>query len=371
MWPRHKLDKLPNLRDQDSDFHGQCVAWRIFRDERSRCLPSLEHVVVKLAAGSCGDAWQLKKPIKLTKAEFDGWKARLWTGEHQHIRLLNIPITNKLIDEKAQDQYSGMVRDRVRGFYNVASDHPVRIYSASANVTPHSSVTEIHHDGHPYVSTAIGQSSADNGSPLKLWIIWKASENDGLSTCYSNTISALDGLGPCGFLIQYSGESILLPANVPHAVITLRSSILYGSAFSVQGRANDPTSFALEFSAGVKPQRAIELVAGCYEEGLLDPNFQVRMIHIKHLYSTILKDRMIMRKFGKGAYVNRVIEIARNCGKFEGRCTFCLFAGIERDLEGDCWPEHGLDHLRDASPQHQMVAVTESSYRKRRRTEKN
>jgi hypothetical protein len=345
-WPMDKLDELPDLRAQQQDTHGQCIPWQIFRDHRSECLPMLELVVVKLTVGSCGDAWRFDRPIELTKAELDDWKARLWTRENQQTKLLNIPITNKLVDREAQHQYREMVRDRVRDFYDVGPDHSIDVYSATANVTPRGTVTEVHHDSDPHISTACGQSDIGYDVPTKLWILWKASENDQLSTCYSDTVSALNNMKAIGYLIQYSGESLLLPANVPHAVVSLTSSILYGNAFHVKGRAKDPTSFTLEISAGVKPDEAIETVTKCYQDGLMDPDPRIRMIHIHHFSSTILKDRMTMRRLAKGVYINKIIDIVREHRNFEGVCGYCLYAGITGDSVQGCWVEHCLDEIR-------------------------
>lgn len=364
--PKEKLDQLTNLREHPPDPHDQCVRWRIFRDERADCLPTLALVAVKLSAGTCGDAWQLDQPKTLSKAELDDWKARLWTGQSQSVRLLNIPATDRLVDRDAQDQYRVMVRDKIHEYYDAGPSHLVEIHSATMNVNPHGTVTQVHHDSNAHISTAYTETNADYDQPAKLWLLWKASENNTLSTCYSDTASAVTSMGPGGYIIQYSGESLLLPANVPHAVISLSTSMLYGHSFTVQDRADDPTSFALEISAGVKPSEAIQIVARCYEGGLKNTDPRIRMIHAKHLCSTMLADRMVMRKLANDAYINRIIDVGRSCSEFRGTCTFCILAGVQRNKDQDCWEEHGLEDLRVPVSQALRLPQGEPTSKKRK-----
>jgi hypothetical protein len=69
-WPLEKLDRLSNLRTQPKETHDQCVAWQIFKDERTVRLPSLEMVLVSLDAASYTHAWRLNDPVRLTDHEF-------------------------------------------------------------------------------------------------------------------------------------------------------------------------------------------------------------------------------------------------------------------------------------------------------------
>jgi hypothetical protein len=87
---------------------------------------------------------------------------------------------------------------------------------------------------------------------MELWLLWEASGSGRLTTCYSDTAAALRHLGPCGYLIQYVGESPLLPADVPHAALSLSPHYLYSQTFHAEGRARDPTTLELELSALAK-----------------------------------------------------------------------------------------------------------------------
>jgi hypothetical protein len=174
----------------------------------------------------------------------------------------------------------------VQRFYDVGDDHLIEIHDATANITPRGTATVIHHDSEPHISTACGQSGTNCDQPMKLWILWNASDSRRLSTCYSDTTKALEILGPCGYLIQFSGESLMLPANVPHAALSLSSHLLYSQTFHVEGRARDPMTFGLELSARAKPAEAIHTVLTCYEGGLQDPDPRIRTIHINHIIRT-------------------------------------------------------------------------------------
>jgi hypothetical protein len=76
-WLHDKLDELPDLRFQAKETSGQCVTWRIFRDDRAAYLPSFEDLVPRLDLESCRDAWCLEKPIKLKEDRFEDFKAHL------------------------------------------------------------------------------------------------------------------------------------------------------------------------------------------------------------------------------------------------------------------------------------------------------
>lgn len=277
-WPLDKLNLLPNLRSQPKDIHDQCVAWQIFEDVRSVSLPSLERVIVKLELRSCSDAWHLNNLIKLTDDQLQGCKVQLLEINKQKTRLLNVYVTETLVNYEAQDEYSALVRDKVQELYGAGGDYRIEIHAASANITPQGTATEVHHDSEPRISTTRGYSDTKSDQPLKLWIIWKASENRRLSTCYSDTASKLENLGFCGYLVQHTGESIMMPANPPHATLSLAPHFLYGQTFNVEGCARDPTSFGLELSAGSKPVEAIDAVLTCYKEGLQDSDPRIRAI---------------------------------------------------------------------------------------------
>jgi hypothetical protein len=343
-WPRDKLDELPDLRFQPKQTSGQCIAWQIFNDNRATHLPSFEELASGLDIESCRDAWFLEKPIKLKEDRFENFKAHLLEETVSKVRLLNVPVTRNMVSRKSQHQHSVMVRERVQHFYGVGDDRSIEIHDATTNVTPRGTATEIHHDSDPHISTVWSGSGASFQQPMKLWLLWHASESRRLATCYSDTTAALRHLGPCGYLIQYSGESLMLPANVPHAALSLSPHYLYGQTFHVEGRARDPTTLELELSALAKPMEAIGTVLTCYEEGFQDPDPRIRAIHINHAVCTISSEKTALHQIPRESYISRVIEVLKANRKFSGMCGICRHLGLEPESSIDCWSLHTFNN---------------------------
>jgi hypothetical protein len=112
-WLRDKLDELPDLRFQPKQTSGQCIAWQIFNDNRATHLPSFKELVSGLDIGSCRDAWFLEKPIKLKEDRFEDFKANLLEETVSRVRLLNVPVTKRMVSCRSQRQHAVMVRERV------------------------------------------------------------------------------------------------------------------------------------------------------------------------------------------------------------------------------------------------------------------
>ena len=160
-------------------------------------------------------------------------------------------------------------------------------------------------------------------------------------------------MGPCGYLIQYSGESLILPANVPHAALSLSSHYLYGQTFHVKGRARDPTTLELELSALAKPSEAIDTVLMCYEEGLQDPDARIRAIHIDHIVRTISSQKTALHQAHTDSYVSNLVEVLRKNRKYKGVCGLCehFRLSLEGPVEPMCnsfGPPRPLTLLEDA-----------------------
>jgi hypothetical protein len=236
-----------------------------------------------------------------------------------------------------------MVRERVQHFYGVGGDHSIEVHSATTNVTPRGTATEIHHDSDPHISTACGESGASFEQPMKLWLLWNASESRQLATCYSDTAAALRHLGSCGYLIQYSGESLMLPANVPHAALSLSSHYLYGQTYHVEGRARDPTTLDLELSALAKPSEAIDTVLMCYEEGLQDSDARIRAVHADHIIRTISLEETALHQAHPKSYVSKLVGVLRKHRRYNGVCGLCEHFQLSSQSEIDCWSMHDLE----------------------------
>lgn len=155
----------------------------------------------------------------------------------------------------------------------------------------------------------------------------------------------------------------MLPANVPHAALSLTSHFLYGQTFHVQSRANDPTTFGLEVSAHIKPDQAIQRVVTCYKEGFEDPNPRIRSIHIDRLICTMSAECIIMRQIGKESYMKRLVGVLRNHRMFQGSCGLCEHFGFKTQSDKDCWEMHNFE-----SEQHLSAAASRHSCTRKKRS---
>jgi hypothetical protein len=230
-----------------------------------------------------------------------------------------------------------MVRQGVKHFYGVGYHDPIEIHDATTNVILRGTATEIHHDSDPHISTACGESGANCEQSMKLWLLWHASESRQLATCYSDTAVALRHLGPCGYIIQYSGESLMLPAHVPHAALSLSPHYLYGRTFHVKGCARDPTTFELELSTRTKPSEADGAVLTCYEEGLQDADPRIRAIHIDHIVRTISSEKTVLCQAHTESHVSKVVGVLRKYRKFKGLCGVCERLGLLQQYHPWSW----------------------------------
>jgi hypothetical protein len=135
----------------------------------------------------------------------------------------------------------------------------------------------------------------------------------------------------------------MLPANVPHAALSLSPHYLYGQTFHVKGRARDPTTLGLEPSALVKPLEAIVTVLTCYEEGLQDPDPRIGAIHVDQIVRTLSLEKTALRQAYAELYTSKVIEVLKVDGNFNGACGICRYLRLELQPSMDCWVMHDFD----------------------------
>jgi hypothetical protein len=217
-----------------------------------------------------------------------------------------------------------MVRERAKHFHGVGdegADHSIGVHDATTNVTPRGTANDVHDDINSHISTACGRSGVSCEQPMELCLLWHASKSRRLATCYFDTAAALHHLGPCRYLIQYSGESLMLPANVPHAALSSSLHDLYRQTFYIKDRVRDPTTLELELSALVKPSEAIVTILTCYEEGLQDPGLGVRAVHVDHVVRTISSEKAALRQAHTELYVSKVVKVLSRNRKYNGMCA--------------------------------------------------
>jgi hypothetical protein len=134
----------------------------------------------------------------------------------------------------------------------------------------------------------------------------------------------------------------------------------------VRDRAEDPTTFGLELSARMKPEKAIERVLDCYKEGLRDPDSRIRHIHIDRLLCTMSAKQIIMRQFVRESYMARLIDTLEDGRMFEGSCGLCEHFGSTPQHDGDCWKSHPIkseQHTTATSRRHFRVRKKRLSIR--------
>lgn len=135
----------------------------------------------------------------------------------------------------------------------------------------------------------------------------------------------------------------MMPANLPHATLSLAPHFLYGQTFHVEGCARDPTSFGLELSAGSKPVEAIDAVLTSYKEGLQDADPRIRAIYIDRILCTMSAELIVMRHVRREPYFSRVVEVLRDNRKFKGVCGLCQHFRLAPGANEDCWELHNPD----------------------------
>jgi hypothetical protein len=126
----------------------------------------------------------------------------------------------------------------------------------------------------------------------------------------------------------------------------------------VQGRARDPTSFALELSAGVKAEESIDRVIACYKEGLQDPDARIRGINVDCLLCTTSTDRIAMRQINRESYMARLISVLRDHRMFEGAWGVCQYSGFASQSYRDCWERHPLKSGQQSSAETRRYVLT-------------
>jgi hypothetical protein len=115
----------------------------------------------------------------------------------------------------------------------------------------------------------------------------------------------------------------MLPANVPHAALSLLLHDLYGQTFYIKDRARDPTTLELELSALVQPSEAIVTILTCYQEGLQDPDPRFRAVHVDHIVRTISSEKAALRQAHTELYVSKVVKVLSRNRKYNGMCGLC------------------------------------------------
>ncbi|KAK4608868.1 hypothetical protein CLAFUW4_14829 [Fulvia fulva] len=290
----------------------------------------------------------------MTKGDWKTWAKGAGLAECP-FAIINAELGN-VIPQNVQLAFKARVKGLARDVYRLQSQEEVRLHGRTTNLTPQLTVTHTHIDSVPHVATgsgskfrAAGDTTAyPNPMPLKLWIIWPSTEAHKLAKCYGDTNAALVELRHGRFFVQMLGGTIVVPANAPHAVIALSSSILIGHTFYIgQGPGSwYPSTIKLDLAAGIDIYEACRMKVLLLKAGLLDEDW--RDVVADQLLETWGSDAIHLRLCDsiERDYYAEIVEVLAMDIQSHGSCILC--ARVERDPRQVCEMdamEHVLDHL--------------------------
>ncbi|KAK4622728.1 uncharacterized protein CLAFUR5_07183 [Fulvia fulva] len=279
------------------------------------------------------EVWQENSRISFAPAQWVAWTKQILQGEQVLARVLNMPMGHMMPAERSQEYRHRAAEVAVRHERNLDANK-TRQNQSTANITPRGTRTEVHHDSDHHISTARGLASRKR-IPLKLWLLWPSTELRHLVTCYSDTKAALARMEYGSFFVQMPGESVLVPPNCPHAVVTLDSCYLYGHTFSTHSWAYDPTTALVEISVGNPVDEACQELIKRLRLGLRSGKF--RQVYIDQFIETWAIEAPILRS--QRDEFEKLIALWTEDIRSTGSCIWCAAAG------GPGRYDIGLDNL--------------------------
>jgi hypothetical protein len=169
---------------------------------------------------------------------------------------LNVPFKNVL----AGGAYEAANRSYVHSTYG----SEVTFRQPEANIVPRLGHVAPHHDFEAGINTAraIRRRGRQGQIPVKLWIIYPATETKHLYSDWSNPIECLSKMKGGCFWVQLDGESMCIPPGMPHATITLVNSYLVGQQFTLENdRWLERQLIALHAEINADPEAAAKHTA--------------------------------------------------------------------------------------------------------------
>jgi hypothetical protein len=144
------------------------------------------------------------------------------------MRWLNVPFKNVL----SGDAYEATNKSFVNSMYG----GDAKLREPEANIVPRLGLVAPHHDFEAGINTAraIRQRGRQGLIPVKLWIIYPATETKHLYCDWNEPIECLSKMKGGCFWVQMDGESMCIPPGMPHATLTLVNSYLVGQQFTLE-----------------------------------------------------------------------------------------------------------------------------------------
>jgi hypothetical protein len=128
--------------------------------------------------------------------------------------------------------------------------------------------------------------------------------------CYSDKAATVRHLGLYGNLSQYSGESLMLLADVQHALLPLSSHHWYSQTFRVKDCARNPPTLQSELRTLASRSITIDIVSSCYEEGSQGSDLRIRAIHISHVIRAVSSKDIAPRRSYTEPYTNKIVQVS-------------------------------------------------------------
>jgi hypothetical protein len=321
------LNSLPNLRIVAPKPRRHHTQWRFYPEGRFAALPSLESLLVEVGhvTRSQGitegvQVWEGNDLVKFSAERWSGLVKSILEGSAVSSRVFNLPGNSVITEEESQefDRFAAFVAEDI---YQPSRERDIVQLPSDIIITPRLALSEVHHDSYPGISTVVG-SFRNMDEPLKLWLIWPSTELHHLATCYGDTKMALRRMDHGSFFIQMHGDTIAVPANSPHAVISLNSCYLYGHSLNLDSVACDPPLVCAEMAAGASSYEACNTRIERLRRGLRHTEF--RQAHIDQILQTWATEASIFRDPVNIRQYKRLMKVwcddlqARNC------CAWCI-----------------------------------------------
>ncbi|KAK5738233.1 hypothetical protein LTR17_006110 [Elasticomyces elasticus] len=189
-------------------------------------------------------------------------------GEEPGGKIVAIQTTPRSLPPQRSRLLLEMNTDAVRRAMNVPK-HRLRFETVEMNIVSGLGEIALCHDNVSSISTAISIDSscrrrdttlADNPTRLllKIWICFPHSQIDKLAARYDDPLDTFGSMEHGILILQYDGDTVIMPPYTPHYVFTVNTCYLAGQAFQLR----DCPFFPWALSGGINASVAAENAEG-------------------------------------------------------------------------------------------------------------
>lgn len=248
-------------------------------------------------------------------------------------KLFNLNLKGFLTSERI-DQYKTHIRESLCQF-GVVSDSGTNVQDPRCILTAIGTFTKAHHDVHSHVSTARTRPQDDVSTPARLWVLWHPSQTNRLvyEGNYGESEAVFPRLEGGRFVVQRNRESIFIPANWPHCVLTMEGSTLSGS--DVHGSTPwDLPSVQSEVAAGADEKEAVEFHYERMKETLRSDDAQQHERCADVFLTNLRRDSCYWRN-RSGHWNDKLVALFTDSWEKTGRCALCAATGSSSNLTSE------------------------------------